>query len=174
MSFEQLEEAKECLRLQIIKYRSSNCFLNAKYRAEELAIDTTVQESFHYTSSLAITQIENPDGQAAVLNIYEYHTGIRLMPKEYDESDAPEPILEIRAVFDVEYISETELAAEPLREFAKSNVGYHVWPYWREFVQSTTTRLNVDPIATSVGFYNPRLSPDIQISSELSNSAEAD
>lgn len=40
---------------------------------------------------------------------------------------------------------ETELQVA-FEEFAKHNVGYHVWPYWREYVQSTCGRMGIPAI----------------------------
>jgi len=36
--------------------------------------------------------------------------------------------------------------AMALDEFARYNVGYHVWPYWREYVQGTCARLGIPPV----------------------------
>lgn len=31
-------------------------------------------------------------------------------------------------------------------EFGRRNAGYHVWPFWREYVQSTCSRMGIPPI----------------------------
>jgi preprotein translocase subunit SecB len=41
-----------------------------------------------------------------------------------------------------------EVATEPsdIKAFARSNGMLNVWPYWREFVQSTTSRAGLPPL----------------------------
>lgn len=65
-----------------------------------------------------------------------------------DEADAV--YAEITATFGVQYRFEEILNANDLgdafKEFGRFNVGYHAWPYWREYVQSTSARIGIPPI----------------------------
>ena len=58
--------------------------------------------------------------------------------------------LEIEAEFCAQYRLNPSADADELRpaieEFGRYNLGYHVWPYWREFVQSTCVRIGIPPI----------------------------
>lgn len=58
--------------------------------------------------------------------------------------------LEIEAEFCAQYRLDPSADLEGLRpaieEFGRYNLGYHVWPYWREFVQSTCARMGIPPI----------------------------
>lgn len=58
--------------------------------------------------------------------------------------------LEIEADFCAQYRLKQSADVEELRpaieEFGRYNLGYHVWPYWREFVQSTCARMGIPPI----------------------------
>jgi len=58
--------------------------------------------------------------------------------------------VEITAEFSVQYVLKKDVTEEKLqdalKEFARYNVGYHVWPYWREYVQSTCGRIGIPPI----------------------------
>jgi preprotein translocase subunit SecB len=49
----------------------------------------------------------------------------------------------VSAVYRVEYSLEpgVALADADVEAFARINSTYNVWPYWREFVQSATTRM---------------------------------
>jgi len=66
--------------------------------------------------------------------------------------DLPEEAqyLEIEAEFRAQYrlnpAEELEALRPAIEEFGRYNLGYHVWPYWREFVQSTCARLGIPPI----------------------------
>lgn len=58
--------------------------------------------------------------------------------------------LEIEAEFCAQYRLKPSVDVEELRpaieEFGRYNLGYHIWPYWREFVQSTCARMGIPPI----------------------------
>lgn len=56
---------------------------------------------------------------------------------------------EISAIYCVEYALKngSELTSEESEEFGRVNVPYHVWPYWREYCQSTCNRMNL-PVST--------------------------
>ena len=56
---------------------------------------------------------------------------------------------EISALYCVIYSinPETKLSEEEKEEFGKNNVPYHVWTYWREYVQNTCNRMNL-PVTT--------------------------
>lgn len=65
--------------------------------------------------------------------------------KESDD-DSIEPLLEVKAEFVAQYESTCELSPEEISQFGKVHVYYHVWPYWREILQSSCARLGVSPI----------------------------
>ena len=77
-----------------------------------------------------------------------YSVGIRLIFKQEEEIENQEnyePIVEIVCDFEAKYLSQKQLSEEELKAFSKSNVGYHVWPFWREYVQSTCARIGMSP-----------------------------
>ena len=87
-----------------------------------------------------------------------YAVGIRLI--ESNESKEKEgenvaPLVEITSIFNAVYRSAEKIENNVIEEFSKDNVGYHVWPYWREFVQSASTRLNIPPLETPLYFCSP-------------------
>jgi hypothetical protein len=68
------------------------------------------------------------------------------------DDDAGSPGLAIRASFALDYeLPPSAGFEEPqLRAFAMTNGVYNAWPYWREYVQSTTTRMGLPPIIVPV------------------------
>ena len=79
---------------------------------------------------------------------FVYSVGIRLIFKQEEEIENQEnyePIVEIVCDFEAKYLSQKQLSEEELKAFSKSNVGYHVWPFWREYVQSTCARIGMSP-----------------------------
>ena len=65
---------------------------------------------------------------------------------------SPEPWLFVRAEFDVEYLAHVALDEAAIVEFGRRNVAYHVWPYWREIVQSSVARTRF-PVPIGVPHY---------------------
>ncbi len=78
---------------------------------------------------------------------FHYRIGVRLVPdEEHENSDDEdyEPPIQIMATFEARYVAPGELVAEELDAFAKTHVGFNVWPFWREFVQSTCLKLGMN------------------------------
>ena len=50
-------------------------------------------------------------------------------------------------MFEAAYESLEQLNKEEVQLFGKSNVGFNVWPFWREYVQSSCMRMNIKPIS---------------------------
>lgn len=65
---------------------------------------------------------------------------------QYSDEVAESPIL-VNAKFLLNYAIEGEdLTQQDLDAFASRTATYNVWPYWREFVQTMTTRMGLPPI----------------------------
>jgi len=68
----------------------------------------------------------------------------------YPDSDSA--AVRIAATFVVIYrfvkpmTEEAQTDSQLFRVFGQQNGVYHVWPYWREFVQSATTRMGLPPL----------------------------
>ncbi|PMG79378.1 hypothetical protein BCU84_05660 [Shewanella sp. 10N.286.51.B7] len=84
--------------------------------------------------------------------LYKLYTviGIRFVSDEDFENEdtgtSIEPLLEIRSEFVAQYESPCELSEDEINQFGEQHVFYHVWPYWREVLQSSCARLNINPI----------------------------
>ncbi|OCH42323.1 hypothetical protein [Aliivibrio fischeri] len=63
-----------------------------------------------------------------------------------DNENISEPLLEIKAEFIAQYESNCSLSEEEINQFGQKHVYYHVWPYWREILQSSCARLGISPI----------------------------
>ncbi|MFQ5424460.1 MAG: hypothetical protein ACE5F9_10825 [Phycisphaerae bacterium] len=70
---------------------------------------------------------------------------------KYDETDDDE-LLRIEAAFLLRYRvdSFTGLNKANFDAFGELNGLFNVWPYWREFVQSTTVRMGLPPLTLPV------------------------
>jgi len=63
-----------------------------------------------------------------------------------------EPYVIIKATFLLMYraVSLDDITEETVELFAKTNGIFNAWPYWREFVQNTTSRMNLPPLTIPV------------------------
>jgi hypothetical protein len=100
-----------------------------------------------YRSVINLSEYE-PDKDSELWRYdYRYATGFRILNDEdyanEEEDDEITPLLVIEAEFIAVYFSKRKLQNEEIEAFAEDNVGYNVWPYWREYVQSTSSRLGV-------------------------------
>ncbi len=59
-----------------------------------------------------------------------------------------EPLVSIETSFELQYRLPEGFHVDPqtLTTFAETNGLYNVWPYWREFVQSTFVRMGLPPL----------------------------
>jgi len=68
------------------------------------------------------------------------------------EDDNAEPLAEVEAEFIAEYLmTQPDIDEDALKEFCRHNVGYHVWPYWRELARSTASRMKLPEV--EIPFY---------------------
>lgn len=91
--------------------------------------------------------IQGAEGDINVVR-FHYECGIRFVDvgqnvdPETASTEEAKVLAELLAVFSVDYVesSDAEISDEAIELFGKRNVGYHVWPYWRELVQSQAAR----------------------------------
>ena len=101
--------------------------------------------------ALEFTDEEHAKAGNPMLFQFKVQCGLRLIDIE-DTQDIPledaekKTILQVEAEFFVCYRLKDGAAfpdEEAMREFGENNVTFNVWPYWRELIQSVTTRLGV-------------------------------
>ncbi len=91
---------------------------------------------------LAIAMDEREDGKA-VRYRFRYDLGVRYTDQDLDEDDEGFLKIEIAAEFEAHYLCDERLPDEEIELFAKLNVPYNIWPYWREYVQNICGRMGV-------------------------------
>lgn len=114
-------------------------------------------QSFNGTESCHLAVFDNEDDDIYKYRYtYIYTVGMRLLDKnkEVDDIKDEDALAQIEANFEAIYLSDTELDNDCINEFGNNNVQFHVWPFWREFVQNSCMRMGVDPIP--VPFYSPK------------------
>lgn len=113
----------------------------------------------HGVKKTARVQVPASEGYDAfqIIRVH-FDAAFRLLPLELGDAKgdpqklAELTIAEVSALFVAEYlITSDDLDADAIKEFCTYNVGYHVWPYWREFAQSSTDRLHLPRV--QIPFY---------------------
>lgn len=145
---ETLKKAQDSLRIKSINLRECKIKVDSDIEVFELKSMQTQSQAFKAVCHIQEVTFEKEDRQWYEYS-FHYAVGVRLVKKEFlsDEviSEDDKPLIEIFGVFDARYNSANKLIEDELDSFSENNVGYHVWPYWREFVQSSCMRVGLNP-----------------------------
>ncbi len=148
--------------------------MTAPKLAEPLKIASKVARSTHLDSvrflqgSFAVERLDvephDGDGFGSSFSFEMVPSEDRLLSRvsitlEVQQRGAP-PLhrLTVKATIELGYKLTAKFGAEELDAFARINGIYHAWPYWREFVQSSTTRSGLPPLTL-----HPIQAPDAMV-----------
>jgi hypothetical protein len=149
-----LELAKQTLNIMSVNLQSSEVCLSENILASEFSVKGLVKQI--YRNVISVIELEAGNDEK---KWFEYHfiyaVGMRFIEPQDDADDLVENegedssaiILEIKGKFKAIYLSFDQLDSDKIKAFSSDNVGYHVWPYWREFVQSTCNRLAIETVS---------------------------
>lgn len=152
MSPEALQRAKDGLQIQDVFLATSNSGLTEGFDPKfDPRLDSMELELRHIPKrSYLINGTHN--GESVSIFRVEIELGARQIAQfagqEGDEAQ-PGVLARIEATFMADYhIMNPELKddREALDAFAVANASYHVWPYWREYLSSQATRMNLPKI----------------------------
>lgn len=140
-----LKQAQNCLAIHCVNLRESNVQIGSEIEPWAYDRSRAQVQSFRQVTRVQEVERQQEGGGESVWEYrFHYALGVRLIDQGEDEDDeSPEVDLEIMATFQARYLCKRQLEKEEASAFAKDNVGYHVWPYWREFVQTTCNRIGL-------------------------------
>lgn len=80
--------------------------------------------------------------------------------KDGSEAENEQPLVEISACLELGYRlpPDAQFSKEELSEFGNVNAVFNAWPYWREFIQSSISRMGLPPVVLPV-FRLPKKKP---------------
>lgn len=145
---ECLINAQKSLRIQAVNLKECKIFTRNNIELSNLDMDECKAQSFRSANSVRETSLVDVDKKEIWDYRFNYSVGTRLIlsdEEEVSENEDYEPIIEIAATFEAKYISQIQLKEDEFKAFSTDNVGYHVWPYWREYVQSSCARIGFVP-----------------------------
>lgn len=94
------------------------------------------------------------DSDSCARNYFSVYikVGCRLVDENSD-TESETIFAQVEATFVAEYILSSDFSVsdeEALTAFALENASFHVWPYWREYLMATCSRLNLPKVALPV------------------------
>lgn len=146
-----LQEAQKLLKIKTVYLKSSFIKLSEDIDMNDLGDTSIAVQSFKGVPKIREANVEDDEQ-----TWWEYHfhfaAGIRLIDDEIEQDENVTPLVEIKGTFCAKYESSEKLTQEQMEAFSEKNVGFNVWPYWREYVQSSCMRLNIEPIEIPLYF----------------------
>ncbi|CAK0768225.1 putative Preprotein translocase subunit SecB [Gammaproteobacteria bacterium] len=143
MNEELLQEAIQSLVIQGISLRQTRLELADGFDPALPSIELLVQ--FRASAKRAQMMEYQIEGEPVQHHFkVEFECGLRLAATALirDEDPSTGQVAEIQVLFQADYLIKpgSTPSKAALDTFASVNVGYHVWPYWREYLQSTCAR----------------------------------
>lgn len=154
MDKDLLKQAISCLHIKDVFLRESHIKLAEDFNPKLPGLSSLTVQYRSGCSKSGVLDIAIGENKNIQILVAMYECAYRLVPPEIPkevlnkEEEVRELILaEVKATFITEYeISCEDLSKEAIDMFCINNVGYHVWPYWREYAQSTASRLRLPAI----------------------------
>lgn len=151
-----LKKAISCLAISDVYLSETHALVQKGFDPKQAGQSLAAQSRF------APERIEGLDAELTteqetkkvkLVRIY-LNAGLRFITAGLSEEIQKNPVelekhvkAEIAASFVAEYqLKCDDLEQDAIEEFAKVNAGFNVWPYWREYVQNTCSRMHL-PIA---------------------------
>jgi hypothetical protein len=126
-------------RVRIEGIRLAQSFVRSKLKK----VNSSMQVQYSFDAE---TSVDREAQRITVLGKFS------LAARCADDPAAGEPPLVINAEFELDYtvIPCEGLTDQHFEAFGKINGIHNAWPYWREYVQSTTVRLGLSPLTLPV------------------------
>ncbi|CTQ08452.1 MULTISPECIES: hypothetical protein [Klebsiella pneumoniae complex] len=155
MSEDLLQEAIKKLVIHSVLLRESQIHTKEKVNSLNFKSFSAKHQAFRRIDKIESIEVSAKDDPETIRFFYSFHydVGARIIDANSTNEQVEEDIglVVIEAKFEALYMSKEVIPEEQLKAFSANNVGYHVWPYWREYLQTTCNRMGIDPI--NVPFY---------------------
>lgn len=159
-----LKRAIGALQIADVYLKSSSVHTMEQWDPKRADLSKLKYQFLHVIDKSEIIDVEESDGAdgdkvTAKSFFLVYMTlGSRVVDESVpeggsDKKHTQEPLAQIEGTFVAEYLLGDDFDQsdeEALKAFALSNASFHVWPYWREYLMSTCTRLNLPKIPLPV------------------------
>ncbi len=148
-----LQEAIESLSIHEVTLNKSNLYVSDNFEPLFPLSESFGIQSRQGTTGTNTLKVNSSEEESRSFLRVGFECAFRLIPDELpkealkDQTQMEEQVLaEVIAQFTAYYSIDKEVQEEAISEFCKYNVGYHVWPYWREYAASVANRLRLPPV----------------------------
>lgn len=150
---EALQRAVKGLQVSDVSLKKTSAYTVDSWDPKRSDVDDVRFQFLHSIDKSEIIDVEESvgaeinDSNQSFFRVY-ITLGSRVV-KDDNEADELVELARIEATFITEYaISESfdKSDVEALKAFALKNASFHAWPYWREYLMSMCTRLNLPKI----------------------------
>ena len=148
-----IQQVIDRLNIDDVAHIRSNYWVTEDYLArppEEMSIRLQLRSQFNRCD---VDTLPGPNDGVIYRYRFLYDLGIRIMDNNIGDNEEGEEgiiaVVESRmyALYTEYHEGDREiLTPSILEEFGRKNALYHVWPYWREYVQAVLSRLRLPTI----------------------------
>lgn len=176
LDYASIARIASAVELQDIVLRASRAILRVP--ASEIDGDLSSKAFVGFETTVVP---DDSDGRAFAINaafvaVYrsDWEGGIPNELSGPSPDDPPE--IEIEASFELSYAAEddADLDSEDLNNFAAANGTLHAWPYWREFADDITRRMQLPRLVVGVFKFPSRHDPGGRPEEESADGEAAD
>ena len=163
MAFDELiEEAKRKFAIQDIFLCESKVWSNRQLALGSSIQDPGVQYKLDEKNECSVSESVGPAAGSKMFYVqYFIGTSVRVFAGRDGENDEDKLLATITATFVVRYLSDSMPSHELIAAFNDHAV-HHAWPYWREYVESITTRIRVPTVVLPLRVIPPQLQQQSQ------------
>lgn len=149
-----LQRAQKGLRICDVYLRKSTLSVSDAFEYRCVDAESIYSQSRHTVERSDVLVAENEgEDKKRLFRVHldlgfrwgsaEAAPGAQLVTEDDDQRLGFEELGRIEAKYVAEYEIMGDLSQDCLDAFALQNASYHVWPYWREFIASSCSRMNV-------------------------------
>lgn len=140
----ELQKAINSLQIHDVYLRNFSAHCADDFEPKYHTVEPLTFQTKHFVKQANVVELENAQ---RLLRIF-----IDLGARWVDES-AQEEEVSVKAFIEAEFVAEYSMP-EPLEQasidaFSLHNASYHVWPYWRELLNSQCTRMHLPRVVLS-------------------------
>lgn len=150
------------LSIQNVRLKKWSTYLSDYFDVDGSSLGSYTKQGYRFCLESKTCELDI-EGKTVYEYSFLYCVGLRFIDAaadedEYDDEDedgnedAVEPMIVMEAQFQSIYHSGQRIGDEDISEFSEHNVGFNVWPFWRELVQTSSARFGLSE-NISVPFY---------------------
>lgn len=140
----ELQKAIDCLQIHDVYLRNFVAHCDDDFDPKYNTSESLTFQSKHFVKQANVVELEN---NQRLLRVY-IDMGARWVDEHSQEKEIPVNVF-IEAEFVAEYSMTEPLEQASIDAFSLNNASYHVWPYWRELLNSQCTRMHLPRVVLS-------------------------